>query len=96
MNLIKNIKALFMAKLEHKKFVLLPAERAEGAVDMTQSEIVEALIKYKAQNPLKYEAKKAALFAKYGLEDEEVQAPEPDANDIELKAIKERVTKKAK
>lgn len=85
-----------MTKINLRKFVPLSNEVVEGAIPMTTPEIVESLIAYKKQNPIKYEQKKAALFANYGLVDEEVQAPEPDANDIELKAIKERVTKKAK
>lgn len=61
-----------------------------------QLEALEAIKRYKAQNPTKYEAKKAALFARYGLNiEEEVEATAPvlDANDVELEAVKAKVVK---
>ena len=84
-----------MARIEHKKFAPLPNEVREGAVPMTKLEVIEALAAYKLQNPTKYEAKKAALFARYGLEQDAVVEPEPDANDLELEALKTK-EKKAK
>jgi len=81
-----------MAKLAMKKFVPNGEDIQQGAVPMDKVEILEALAKYKAQNPVKYEAKKEALFARYNLKEEDVVTQEPDANDIEL----EELTKKAK
>ena len=75
MNLITKLKNIFMAKIEHK-----PIPKDDKA------EAVAALTAYKKQNPVKYEQKKAALFARYGLDAvvdtvEEIE----DANDVELK-----------
>lgn len=90
MNLIKKI----MAKLAMRKFVPNGEDIQQGATPMDKLEILEALAKYKAQNPTKYEAKKAALFARYNLVDEEVSTQEPDANDIELEALKAKAKAK--
>lgn len=46
-----------MADINMKKFVEQPSD-----------EILKALATYKKQNPAKYEAKKEALFKKYGIE----------------------------
>ena len=53
---------------------------------------LEAIAAYKAQNPVKYEQKKEALFARYGLDSvkDSVEVPD-DANDIELKELKKKV-----
>jgi hypothetical protein len=66
----------------------------QGAVPMSKEEILESLMRYKAQNPVKYTQKKEALFAKYGLdlEDEPVELQDPEEQ--ELETIKKRVTKK--
>ncbi len=87
-----------MAELKFKKFRPSPEEVLQGATPMSQVEILDTLAKYKVQNPVKYEAKKAALFAKYGLTPEDVIEPEPDANDIELAEMKAKLVtpKKAK
>ena len=64
---------------------------------LSQEEIVEALKRYKAQNPKKYAAKKDALFLKYGIVDtvrEEVEAKVEDEDDKELEAVA-KVVKKA-
>lgn len=60
-----------------------------------KAKALEAIAKYKAQNPVKYAQKKEALFAKYGLNlaDEPVSE---DAEDIELKEIAKKVTKAKK
>ncbi len=84
-----------MAKIDSKKFVPTPEEQRLGVAPMTQAEIVESLTKYKAQNPLKYEAKKMALFTRYGLTPDAITEPVLDANDIELKEIKKTVANKA-
>ncbi len=60
-------------------------------------EVVEALKRYKAQNPKKYAAKKDALFLKYGIVDavkEEIETKVEDEDDKELAAV-EKVVKKA-
>lgn len=46
-----------MSDINMKKFAEQPAD-----------EVIKALAAYKKQNPAKYEVKKAALFAKYGIE----------------------------
>lgn len=89
--LINNI----MARIEHKKFVPTPAEAVEGAVPMTKLEVIESLAAYKLQNPTKYEVKKAALFARYGLAlEDEVADVAPDQNDIELAKLTKEAKKK--
>ena len=50
---------------------------------------------YKAQNPTKYEQKKEALFARYGLSLDEEVVVEPDENDKELVALKKALKTKA-
>lgn len=84
MKLLNKIKSLFMAKLEYSPI----PKNDQGAA-------LEALAKYKAQNPVKYEAKKAALFARYGLNIAEEVSTE-DANDVELKEIAKKVSKAKK
>lgn len=96
MKLINKLKQLFMARIEHKKFAPLPNEIAEGATPMSKLEVIESLAKYKLQNPVKYEQKKAALFAKYGLALEEEKEIMKDESDIELEALKESVKKAEK
>ena len=91
--MIKKIKELIMAKLNTRRLVPIGEELQQGAVPMDKVEILEALARYKVQNPAKYEAKKAALFARYGLKDEEEIADEElDESDVELAEL----TKKAK
>lgn len=86
-----------MAKLNTRKFKPTPEEIEQGAVPLEQIEILEALKKYKTQNPAKYEAKKEALFARYGftLEDAPKLDVEPDESDLELEELTKK-TKKAK
>ena len=57
-------------------------------------EVIEALEAYKKKNPVKYEMKKVALFARYGLTPETVVETVPDESDVELAEIKKKVTKK--
>jgi len=87
-----------MAKLIQRKFKPTPEEVvATGIPPMEKEEILASLTAYKLQNPVKYEAKKAALFAKYGfnVQEDSVEVV-PDANDIELAEIKENLTKVVK
>jgi len=88
------IKRLMSNNIERKRFVPSPEQAMQGAVPMSKEEILESLMRYKAQNPEKYTQKKAALFAKYGLdlEDEPVELQDPEEQ--ELETIKKRVTKK--
>jgi hypothetical protein len=82
-----------MAKLALRKFRPTPADASEGATPMDKAEIIEQLAKYKLQNPVKYEAKKAALFARYGLTEDAVPEPVKDASDIELETLKAKAKK---
>lgn len=73
-----------MARVEHT-----PIPKDDKMAALT------AIMAYKKQNPVKYEQKKAALFKMYGLDEEEV-VEAPDSNDVELEAIKAKITKKTK
>lgn len=53
---------------------------------------LEAIINYKKQNPKKFEAKKEALFKKYGLEIVDVEVPK-DETDVKMEALKDKLTK---
>ena len=55
--------------------------------------VIASLEAYKKQNPEKYEAKKEALFKRYGLNVEDEKVEVPDASDVELAEIKKKVTK---
>lgn len=84
-----------MARIEHKKFVPTPEEARLGATPMDKLQIIESLEAYKKQNPTKYEAKKEALFARYGLSlEEEAQPAEPDESDKELTTLKKKAKAK--
>lgn len=74
-----------MAKLAFK-----PAPRDN------KDEALEFLAAYKKQNPVKYEAKKAALFKFFGLELEAEKEEVKDESDKELEVIKEKVAKTKK
>ena len=82
-----------MAKLEFQKFVPNAEEIRQGAVPMTKEEILDRLAAYKNQNPVKYEAKKAELFARYGFSLTDEKEEEKDANDLELEALKKKTKK---
>lgn len=75
---------------ENRRFVPTPEEAARGAQPLATSEIIEALARYKLQNPAKYEVKKQALFKRYGIEIEPVA--EIDEEIVKL----EKAAKKAK
>lgn len=75
-----------MAKLEHA-----PIPKDDKA------KALEAIAAYKAQNPKKFEAKKEALYARYGLDAvKDSVEPVEDENDKELKELKKKVTKAKK
>lgn len=93
--MFNKIKAFFerkqnMANTENRRFVPTQEELAQGKSPMEKSEIIEALARYKVQNPAKYETKKEVLFKKYGIEVEPVA--EIDAEVVKL----EEAAKKAK
>ena len=90
--MIKQIKTI-MAKLVTKRFVPTPEEAGQGEQAMSKIEVLESLMRYKKQNPAKWQAKKASLFARYGLNLEDEPVELKDADDEELEAIKKRVTK---
>ena len=74
-----------MAKLHYNK---IPSDDNSAAL--------EAIAAYKAQNPVKYEQKKEALFARYGLDSvKDSVDPVEDESDVELKELKKAVAKKA-
>lgn len=83
-----------MAKIDAKRFIPSQEDRQKGVQPMDKEEILEALAKYKVQNPAKYEAKKEALFARYDLKSTDEPVVEPDANDIELAELKAKAKKK--
>ena len=85
MNLLTIIKNKLMARIEYT-----PIPKDDQAMAL------ESIAAYKKQNPAKYEAKKEALFARYGLNVADEPQEIPDSNDLELEAIKKKVTKKAK
>jgi hypothetical protein len=86
MKLLHTIKNKIMARLVYAP---IPTDDKAAAL--------EAIAAYKKQNPVKYEMKKAALFARYGLDTVEDSVDEtPDENDIELEAMKQKVTKAKK
>lgn len=59
-----------------------------------QMEALRAIAAYKKQNPVKYEAKKEALFARYGLDLENEPEEIKDENDVELEELAKKVVKK--
>ena len=69
-----------MAQLKYEP---IPKEDKEAAL--------AAIEAYKKQNPTKYEMKKKALLARYGLAAEPEE--KKDASDIELEEIKKKVKK---
>lgn len=78
-----------------RRFVPTPEEVQQyGAVPMTKEEIVEVLAKYKSQNPTKYEAKKAAILARYGLLETEEKEEEVDEELETAKKVAKKAAKK--
>ena len=64
----------------------------KGMRDITpadKSYAIQAIMNYKRQNPVKFELKKEALFAKYGLNPQEVVEVADEADKILEKAKKE-------
>lgn len=84
-----------MAELKFQKFVPNAEDIRQGAAPKTKDEILESLVAYKAQNPVKYEAKKEALFKRYGFSLEDEPEVVKDENDLELEALKKKTKKKA-
>jgi hypothetical protein len=84
MSLLKAIKNKIMARIEYTP---IPKDDQMAAL--------KAIAEYKKQNPMKYEQKKEALFARYGLDVEDEPEEVKDVNDLELEVIAKKVTKKA-
>ncbi len=80
-----------MGTIKQRNFVSKPEEAEQGVPSMTKEEIITSLIQYKKQNPAKYEAKKEALFKRYGLND--IPAEVEDEMDKELEEAKKKVKK---
>jgi hypothetical protein len=59
--------------IKHRNFFATPDEKKNGEQDMSKAEILKALELYKVQNPAKYEAKKEALMARYGLTEKDIK-----------------------
>lgn len=70
-----------------KKFKASQADLESGVGQLDQTEIINALIAYKKQNPVKFETKKAELYKKYGLD----EIPQ----EVEDEVVKELEAKKA-
>jgi len=81
MKILQTLKDKFMARIEYTP---IPKD--------DQAAALEAIAAYKKQNPVKYEQKKEALFARYGLTLEDEPQEIPDSNDLELEAMKKKVT----
>ena len=84
MKLLQTIKNKIMARIEYTP---IPKDDQMAAL--------KAIAEYKKQNPMKYEQKKEALFARYGLDVEDEPEEVKDVNDLELEVIAKKVTKKA-
>lgn len=54
---------------------------------------IEALMNYKKQNPAKFEQKKEALFARYGLSIDTPVEPVQDETDVVLETLKTNTKK---
>ena len=83
-----------MAKLVTKRFVPTQEEVQQGEQPMSKVDVLESLMRYKKQNPVKWLTKKAGLFARYGLDVNDEPVELKDAEDEELEAIKKLITKK--
>lgn len=88
-DLIGRIKT--MGTMHMKKFVATQADLESGVGQMDKTEIINALIAYKKQNPAKFEVKKAELYKKYGLD--EIPQEVEDEVVKELEAKKKSVKK---
>lgn len=76
-----------MAEIKNKTFVPVDKNDKEAVINF--------LMNYKKQNPVKFELKKEALFKEYGISFEEAPTLEPvkDETDIQLENLKEKVKK---
>ncbi len=74
-----------------KKFVATQADVESGVGQMDKTEIINALIAYKKQNPVKFEAKKAELYKKYGLDEIPQEVEDEVVKELEAK---KKATKK--
>ena len=74
-----------------KKFVASQADVESGVGQMDKTEIINALIAYKKQNPVKFETKKAELYKKYGLDEIPQEVEDEVVKELEAK---KKATKK--
>ena len=74
-----------------KKFVATQADVESGVGQLDKTEIINALIAYKKQNPVKFEAKKAELYKKYGLDEIPQEVEDEVVKELEAK---KKATKK--
>lgn len=88
-DLIGRIKT--MGTMNMKKFAANQADLEAGVGQMDKSEIINALIAYKKQNPVKFEAKKAELYKKYGLDEIPQEVEDEVVKELEAK---KKATKK--
>jgi hypothetical protein len=80
-----------MANLHMNKFVATQADVDSGVGQLDKEGIINALIAYKKQNPAKFEAKKEALYKKYGLDEIPKEVEDAVVADLEEK---KKATKK--
>ncbi len=74
-----------MANIHVKRFEATEANLANGEPQMSREEIINSIIAYKKQNPVKFAAKKEALFAKYGLNDIPQEVEDDVVKELEAK-----------
>lgn len=89
-DLIGRIKT--MGTMHMKKFKATQADLESNVGQMDQTEIINALIAYKKQNPVKFAAKKEALYKAYGLTEEIPQEVEDEV--VKELEAKKKATKK--
>ena len=62
---------------------------------LPKQEVIDALLAYKRQNPAKFEAKKEALFARYGIElGTPIEEKPLDETEVLLTKAKSKLNKK--
>ena len=63
-----------MATVQLKKLKPTPEDIKNGEAITSKAEIIAAIKQYKEKNPVKFEAKKEALFKKYELTDKDLKS----------------------
>jgi hypothetical protein len=87
--MFNKIKEFFNSKQPMANTTFIPIDKND------KEAAINSLMRYKKQNPVKFELKKAELYKKFGIEVQEEAKLEPvkDATDIELETLKAKVTK---